>query len=76
MQHIPHHPQSCSVQKRNTTYFFVSFPEKRTYFDFRVNYLDSEVEWPIKTEFVIENVNLYEKQKQTCEPVNLNYCKS
>ena len=38
------------------------------YFDFRVNYLHNhEVERPIKTEFVIENLNIYEIQKQTCQ---------
>ena len=37
---------------RNETY--------RMYFDFRVNYLNSKVVWPIKTEFVIENLNIYE----------------
>ena len=42
--------------------------EKRIYFDFRVNYLyNHEVERPIKKEFVIENLNIYEIQKQTCE---------
>ena len=39
---------------------FVSSETKRIYFDFTVNYLHSEVEWPIKTEFVIENLNIYE----------------
>lgn len=34
-----------------------------------MNYLHSE---PVKTEFVIANVNIYEMQKQTCEHVNLN----
>ena len=28
-----------------------------------MNYLHNEVEWPIKTKFVIENLNLYEMQK-------------
>ena len=42
--------------------------EKYIYFDFRVNYLHNhEDERPIKTEFVIENLNIYEIQKQTCE---------
>ena len=39
---------------------FVSSETKRIYFDFRVNYLHSEVEWPIKTKFVIKNLNIYE----------------
>ena len=38
-----------------------------------MNYLHSEVEWPIKTEFVIGNLNIFEIQKQTCEHVNLKY---
>ena len=50
MRHISRHPQSCSVRKRNNTYFFVS---NETYFDFRVSYLQNDVAWPIKTEFVI-----------------------
>ena len=48
-----------------TLLIFASFPEKRIYFDFRVNYLHNEVERPIKTEFVIENQNIYEMQKHT-----------
>ena len=48
---------------------------KRIYFDVRVNYLHCEVEWSIKTEFVIENLNIHEMQKQTCEHVNLKYRK-
>ena len=47
---------------------------KRIYFDF--NYLHSEVEWPTKTEFVIENLNIYEMWKRACEHVNLKYRKS
>ena len=39
---------------------FVSSETKPICFDFAVNYLHSEVEWPIKTEFVIENLNIYE----------------
>ena len=49
---------------------------KRIYFEFRVNYLHSELEWPIETECVIGNLNIYEIQKQTCEHVNLKYSKS
>ena len=30
----------------------------------------------MKTEFVIENLSIYEMQKHTCEHVNLNYRKS
>ena len=45
-------------------------------FEFRVNYLHSELEWPIETECVIGNLNIYEIQKQTCEHVNLKYSKS
>ena len=36
----------------------------------------SLVGWPIKTEFVIENLNIYEMQKQTCERENQNNRKS
>ena len=36
---------------------FVSFPQKRMYFGFWVNYLHSGVNWLIAIEFVIENVN-------------------
>lgn len=35
-----------------------------------MNYLQSE---PVKTEFVIANLNIYEMQKQTCEHVNLKH---
>ena len=49
---------------------FVSSETKRIYFNFRVNYLHSEIECPIKTEFVIGNLNVCEKQKKTCEHVN------
>ena len=45
-------------------------------FNFRVNYLLNKVEWTIKTDFVIENLNIYDMQKQTCEYENLNYRKS
>ena len=55
---------------------FVSSETKRIYFDFGVNYLHSGVEWPIKTEFVIENLNIYEMRKQTREHVNLKNDKS
>ena len=55
---------------------FVFSETKRIYFEFRVNYLHSELEWPIKTEFVIGNINICEIEKQTCEHVNLKYCKS
>ena len=53
------------------------FLRNETYlFEFRVNYLHSELEWPIETECVIGNLNIYEIQKQTCEHVNLKYSKS
>ena len=55
---------------------FVFSETKRIYFEFRVNYLHSELEWPIETECVIGNLNIYEIQKQTCEHVNLKYFKS
>ena len=55
---------------------FVFSETKRIYFEFRVNYLHSELEWPIETECVIGNLNIYEIQKQTCEHVNLKYSKS
>ena len=39
MRHISHHPNSCSVRKRNTIDFlFFQKTEKRIYFDFGVNY--------------------------------------
>ena len=71
MQHKSRYPRSCSVRKRNTACFFVT---KLICFDFRVNYLHNAVQWLIKTEFVIEKLNTYDMQKQTCEHVNLNYC--
>ena len=41
--------------------FFVSFLQKRNVsIEFRVSYLHSEVEWSIKTEFVTENLYIYE----------------
>ena len=69
MRHISHHPKSSSVRKRNTTSFL--FP-----FYFRVNYFHNEVEWPIKTGFVIKILNIYEMQKQSCEHVKLHNRKS
>ena len=32
----------------------------RIYFDFKVNYLHGEVQWPIKVEFVNESPNVFE----------------
>ena len=46
------------------------------YFGFRVNYLHSGVKWPIEIEFVIENVNIVEVEKQTCEHTILNIAKN
>ena len=37
------------------TFCFVSPETKRVYFDFSVNYLHSEVEWPIKTIIMLTN---------------------
>ena len=44
---IFHNIPGAAPQTRH--YFFVSFSGKRIYFDFRMNYLHSEVNWPIKT---------------------------
>ena len=77
---FPTQEKKWLVRKRNTSYFcFVLFrflrnETKRISFDFRVNYLHSEVEWPIKKEFVIESLNINVMQKQTCE--YLKYRKS
>ena len=68
-----------AAQSGNETLLIFLFPQKRNvsfYFDLRVNYLYNEVEWPIKTEFAIENLNIYKMQKQTFEHVNLNNRKS
>ena len=46
---------------------FVSSETKRIYLDVTVNNLNSEVKWPIKTEFVIENLNICEMTKQKPE---------
>ena len=42
----------------NQDNFLFRLEMKRTYFEFRVNYLHSEVKWLIKTNFVIENLNI------------------
>ena len=55
---------------------FVSFPQKRNKNSgIRVNYLHSGVKWPIEIEFVIENVNIVEVEKQTCEHTIFKYRK-
>ena len=38
-----------------------------------MNYIHNEAGWPIKTKSLVENLNIYEMQKQTCEHVNLKY---
>ena len=58
---IPRAAQSGNETLR--TYFCFVFSEaKCNNFDFRMNCLHNEVEWPIKPEFVIENPNIYETQ--------------
>ena len=53
MRHISIIPGAAqSGNERLLIFCFVSSETKRIYFDFRVNYLHNEVEWPIKTEFV------------------------
>ena len=59
IQELPKVPD-CRV---NRDYCFNSSETKRIYFDFKLNYLHSDVEWPIKTVFVIGNLNIYEMQK-------------
>ena len=51
---------------RNETYLFLIQGELFTQW---------VIEWPVKTEFVIGNLNIYATQ-QSCEHVNLKYCKS
>ena len=41
-----------------------------------MNDIHNEAVWPIKTKSLVENLNIYEMQKQTCEHVNLKYRES
>ena len=55
--HILINPRAAE-SGNETPLFFVSSETKRISFDFRVDYLHNEVEWPIKTGLVIKDLNI------------------